>query len=75
MEVEETEDSLTVHGQGNKVAGGTLIKTHSDHRIAMSFICLNLVSKNPIRVDETDSINTSFKEFFQSMANIGVSFE
>ena len=75
VQVEETEDSLTVHGQGNKVAGGTLIKTHSDHRIAMSFICLNLVSKNPIRVDETDSINTSFKEFFQSMANIGASFE
>ena len=75
VEVDETEDSLTVYGKGNAVDGGTLIKTHSDHRIAMSFICLNLASKDPIRVDETDSINTSFKEFFQSMANIGANFE
>ena len=75
VKVEETEDSLTVHGKGNSVAGGTLIQTHSDHRIAMSFMCLNMVSKDPIRVDETSSINTSFKEFFQSMANIGANVE
>lgn len=75
VDTEETEDSLTVFGKPNSIPGGSLVRTYSDHRIAMSFMCLNLVSRHLVRVDDIKSINTSFKEFFNCMATIGVNFE
>ncbi len=74
VETEETEDSLTVFGRSGLVSGGSLIRTYSDHRIAMSFLCLDLISKQRIKVDNLEVINTSFKEFFDSMSSIGANF-
>ena len=41
----------------------------------MSFLCLDLVAKEPVRVDSLSSINTSFKEFLSSMEKIGAKFD
>ena len=75
IEIEETEDSLTVFGKPDSISGGSLVKTYYDHRIAMSFLCLDLVAKEPVRVDSLSSINTSFKEFLSSMKKIGAKFD
>jgi len=64
------EDVLTVKGQG-KIPGGVAVKTHLDHRIAMAFLVLGLVSKNPVSVDDGATIMTSFPGFVPMMQNLG----
>ena len=46
VRIAETEDSLTVHGMAD-VPGGATVASHLDHRIAMAFLCLGLVSRKP----------------------------
>jgi len=70
VEVETTEDSLTVRGSG-KIKGGSTIRTHMDHRIAMSFLILGMISEKPITVDDVSMINTSFPGFVGLMNSLG----
>ena len=69
--VEETSDSLTVHGTGGQIEGGARIQTQLDHRIAMSFLTLGLKAKNPIIIDNGTTINTSFPGFVETMKSLG----
>ena len=72
VEVEEGEDYLIIIGKGkNSVSGGAKVQTFFDHRIAMSFLCLGLISKKPITVDDTRSVATSFPDFFELMEKLG----
>lgn len=66
-------DTLTVHGTG-KVAGGGLVETHLDHRIAMAFLTMGLASDAPITVDDTTMIATSFPEYRGLMEKLGASY-
>ncbi len=70
VRVDETEDSLTVHGTG-AVAGGATVASRLDHRIAMSFLCLGLAAQAPIRVDDASPIATSFPVFEDLMRGLG----
>lgn len=68
----EGEMSLTVRGRpGGKAIGGGTVATHLDHRIAMSFLVMGLVSEKPVTVDDGNMIATSFPEFFDLMAGLG----
>ena len=72
VEVEEGEDYLKIVGKGLKsVSGGATVKTFFDHRIAMSFLCLGLASKDPITIDDARSVDTSFPSFFKIMYELG----
>jgi 3-phosphoshikimate 1-carboxyvinyltransferase len=72
VRIEETEDTLTVHGMGaGQVPGGATCATHLDHRIAMSFLVLGLSSKAAISVDDGAPIATSFPVFEGLMASLG----
>jgi len=72
VRIEETEDTLTVHGMGaGHVPGGATCATHLDHRIAMSFLVLGLSSKAAISVDDGAPIATSFPVFEGLMAGLG----
>ncbi len=72
IEIEETEDSLAVQGKGAGGAfGGATCRTHFDHRIAMSFLCMGLAAQNPIRIDDCSAISTSFPGFADLMAGLG----
>ena len=51
--------------------GGNKIFVSLDHRIAMSFLVLGLVSKQPISIDDGRSIETSFPNFVGLMRSIG----
>jgi len=66
-------DDLIVQGKGS-VRGGGAVLTHMDHRIAMSFLIMGLASEQPIGVDDTAFIDTSFPGFVALMRTIGAVF-
>jgi 3-phosphoshikimate 1-carboxyvinyltransferase len=55
----------------HRVAGGGLVRTHGDHRIAMSCLILGLGAEHPVTVDEPGMIATSFPGFGALMAGLG----
>ena len=63
-------DDLIVHGKG-RPAGGGEVSTHMDHRIAMSALVLGLATENPVRIDDSAFIATSFPAFVELMRSIG----
>ncbi|MEQ1717036.1 MAG: 3-phosphoshikimate 1-carboxyvinyltransferase, partial [Hyphomicrobium sp.] len=63
-------DTLIVTG-ATKVKGGGRVATHLDHRIAMAFLTMSLASENPVTVDDTTMIATSFPEFQGLMESLG----
>jgi 3-phosphoshikimate 1-carboxyvinyltransferase len=72
--VEEDHDLMVVHGLGaGGVPGGATCKTHLDHRIAMSFLCLGMASKTPVSLDDGGPVATSFPIFEPLMAGLGAS--
>ena len=75
----EGETSLLVRGvPGGKGLGnarGAAVKTHLDHRIAMSFLVMGLASEHPVTVDDARMIATSFPEFMDLMAGLGAKIE
>ena len=70
VSVEDTADSMLVHG-ATGVAGGGTVTTHLDHRIAMSFVVLGLASRDPVTLDDALPIATSFPEFRDMMTGLG----
>jgi 3-phosphoshikimate 1-carboxyvinyltransferase len=66
-------DDLIVQGKG-RAPGGGLVATHMDHRIAMSALVLGLASEQPVNVDDTAFIATSFPGFVEMMRSIGAEF-
>jgi 3-phosphoshikimate 1-carboxyvinyltransferase len=68
--VEIEGDDLLVHGKGN-VAGGGEVATHMDHRIAMAALMMGLASENPVRIDDSTFIATSFPDFVDLMRALG----
>ena len=67
-------DWLEVTGQPGEVSGGGNVATHHDHRIAMTFLVLSLVSKTSITIDDDRMIATSFPEFQSLMTQLGAEF-
>ena len=68
--VEDTDDTMTVHGTGG-LSGGATAVSHLDHRIAMSFLVAGLASAQPISVDDGGPIATSFPDFLPLMRGLG----
>jgi 3-phosphoshikimate 1-carboxyvinyltransferase len=68
--VEIEGDDMIVQGKG-RPAGGAEVKTHMDHRIAMSALVMGLASENPVRIDDGAFIATSFPGFVELMRSIG----
>jgi 3-phosphoshikimate 1-carboxyvinyltransferase len=72
--VEEEPEGLIVAGTAranHRVAGGGLVRTHGDHRIAMSHLILGLGADEAVAVDEPGMIATSFPGFGELMAGLG----
>ncbi len=77
IETINTKDSMVVKGKGPDcfIKGDVVIQSRLDHRIAMAFLCMGLVSEYPIKVINTDTINSSFPSFFEIMNEIGARLE
>jgi 3-phosphoshikimate 1-carboxyvinyltransferase len=74
VSVEEEPEGMIVAGTAranHRVAGGGLVRTHGDHRIAMSHLILGLGAEQPVAVDEPGMIATSFPGFGPLMAGLG----
>jgi 3-phosphoshikimate 1-carboxyvinyltransferase len=73
VKVEISGDDLIVEGRGH-VPGGGLVATHMDHRIAMSALVMGLAADQPVTVDDTAFIATSFPDFIPMMRSLGAEF-
>lgn len=78
----EGEASLAVRGKpGGKGLGrhpnghNTVVQTHLDHRIAMSFLVMGLATEKPVTIDDQAMIATSFPEFMGLMKGLGAEIE
>ena len=77
IETKEKIDSMVIKGRGQdySIKGNVTIKSRLDHRIAMSFLCLGLITEKPIKVVDTDTINSSFPLFLEMMNKIGANLK
>jgi 3-phosphoshikimate 1-carboxyvinyltransferase len=70
-QVEVEGDDMIVHGDGRPMAGGGLVATHMDHRIAMAALVLGVATEQPVTVDDAGFIDTSFPGFVTLMNRAG----
>ena len=71
VKVEETADSLAVHGCAGRIPGSAAITTDLDHRIAMAFLVLGLAAERAVTIDDSGPIETSFPGFSGLMNKLG----
>ena len=69
IEVDETPDGAVVHG--GVISGGS-VKSHGDHRVAMSFAVAATRAGWPVRIEDTAAVDTSFPGFVQCLRSLGV---
>jgi len=71
-DVEELADGLIVDGRGiDGVRGGARVSTHMDHRLAMAFLIAGLATREPVSVDDSTMVRTSFPKFRPLMRSLG----
>ena len=77
MPVQATADGMRIQGTGGEATpfGGGIIDSHGDHRIAMAFAVAALRSSAPIRILDTENVNTSFPGFAAMARSIGMPIE
>jgi 3-phosphoshikimate 1-carboxyvinyltransferase len=63
-------DDLIVQGSGRPPGGG-LVATHMDHRIAMAALVMGSASEQPVGIDDSAFIATSFPGFVPIMRGLG----
>lgn len=71
VDVIETKDGMEIKGT-DKLKGNVTISTHDDHRIAMTFAVLNLVSDGEIILDNKNCVEISYPEFFNDLKKVNV---
>ncbi len=75
VRVDVGDDWLEVEGAAGPPAGGGIVATHYDHRIAMAFLVLGLGAREAVTIDDGEAIATSFPEFIPLMRGLGASIE
>ena len=74
VKIKAIKNNLYIMGH-KTVLGGCEIDSKNDHRIAMAFNILNLVSERPIKIIGNNSIVTSFPSFFDTFKKLGISIK
>lgn len=64
-------DDLFVEGGNGTVKGSGIVACHYDHRIAMAFMIMGMVSAEPVKADDGRAIATSFPNFIGLMNRLG----
>ncbi len=73
VRVEERKDGFVVYG-GNREISGT-VDSFGDHRMALAFSLLGLVSEKGVRVKNAEVVSVSFPGYFDSLKGLGVRLE
>ena len=71
---EVLEDGIRIQG-GEFSKQNSVIKSHHDHRISMSFAIASSRSKYDIRIEGVDNVQTSFPNFVELANKIGMNIE
>ena len=71
VNVVETEDGMEIEGT-NKLLGNVTISTHDDHRIAMTFAVLGLISDGEIKLDNKNCVEISYPGFFEDLRKVNI---
>ena len=76
IKTKSTANSLTIFGNSNiKISKTLIISPEKDHRIAMAFFCLGQLLNGKVRINNFQTVNTSFAKFLFTMKKIGATFE
>jgi len=67
-EAEELPDGMVIRGK-TKLKGGK-VKSYGDHRIAMTFTVASLITENPVEIDDTECVSTSYPGFFKDLERL-----
>jgi len=68
VEVEELEDGMVIKGK-QKIIGG-YVDSYKDHRIAMAFSILGLISEKGIKIKDADCAYISYPEFYEHLQSV-----
>jgi 3-phosphoshikimate 1-carboxyvinyltransferase len=71
VKVLETDDGMEITGT-DKLCGNVIIDTHDDHRIAMTFAILNLISDGEIKLNNSKCVEISYPEFFIDLKKVSI---
>jgi len=71
---EVLEDGIRIQG-GEFSKQNSVIKSHQDHRISMSFVIASARSEYDIRIEGVDNVKTSFPNFVELANKIGMNIE
>lgn len=71
--IEDTPEKMVIHG-GKKLKGAT-VKSHDDHRVAMSLAVAGLVCDERVEISNAECVAVSFPGFFELMNTVGANFE
>ena len=69
IEIEEFDDGFKVTGK-KEINKQATLKTHLDHRLAMSYYVLSLINKQEMTINDFNCTNTSFPEFLELMEKL-----
>lgn len=67
-DVTGTDDGMIIHG--GRTLHGTLIDSHLDHRIAMTFAVTGLAAEGETTIKDADCVNISYPVFYQDLAKL-----
>lgn len=68
VKIQIIKDTCIIEGGPLK---GADIDPHGDHRIAMSFAVLGLVTEGETTINDSDCVNKSYPEFWEDLAGLG----
>lgn len=71
VKVLETDDGMEITGT-DKLCGNVIIDTHDDHRIAMTFAILGLISDGEIKLNNSKCVEISYPEFFIDLKKVSI---
>ena len=72
IKTKSTSDSLKIYGNPNvKISKKLNISSNGDHRIAMSWAILGLLLGGKLKINNFETVNTSFPGFIKLIKNIG----
>jgi len=74
IENEVLEDGIRIQG-GEFSKQNSVIKSHHDHRISMSFAIASSRSEYDIKIEDVDNVQTSFPNFVELANKIGMNIE
>ncbi|MCC6503364.1 MAG: 3-phosphoshikimate 1-carboxyvinyltransferase [Deltaproteobacteria bacterium] len=69
---EERPDGIVIEGTGGKPVKGGTIRSHGDHRIAMSMAMAAINSIDGIQIEGASSVDVSFPGFFRALGEVTI---